>query len=186
MTRGLRTVPTAASRRPHQKVPPVSGSDLDVRIESISRRLFLCRSDARSASCEDEGEGKGQVTTATRFLAATPRTERREHEVLVLSAAATAAVLERPVVGRGVFQTLFRRIRTGVVGRTLTISRRDVDTLVGMASRERGQYLGGYQRRAVKVIAEVMWWRLCVPRRLKVLPFQQAPRQLWLPFEAAA
>lgn len=103
---------------------------------------------------------------------------------------ATAAIVRRPVVGRGGFQTLFRRIQGGLVGNVLTVAQADLDALVRLGSGAAGRRLGGYQHRAKALIVDVVMWNLRDwgpfagrPPRMRVLPFARGPRQLCLLFE---
>lgn len=103
---------------------------------------------------------------------------------------ATATIVRRPVVGRGGFQTLFRRIQAGLSGTVLTVSQADIDALVRMASGPAGRRLGGFQHRAKALCVDVVLWDLRDwgnfsgrPRRVRLLPFSRAPHQLRLPFE---
>jgi hypothetical protein len=91
-----------------------------------------------------------------------------------------AQTLRQPIVGRGGFQTLFRRIQTGLVGDVLTVTEADYGRLIQMARGERLR--GGYQHRARTVIGAIAWWRLYGrPRRLRLLPFARPTTQLTLP-----
>lgn len=93
-----------------------------------------------------------------------------------------AAMVQKPITGRGGFQTLFRRIQAGLRGCILRLDERDLDRLVGLASSGK---TGGYQQRAELLLAGVFYWDLFIkPKRLKVLPFERRERQGRLRFEA--
>lgn len=60
-------------------------------------------------------------------------------------------VLARPVVGRGGFQSLIRRLQQGRRGRVLTVSERDLKALIAAC---RGQRPGGFQLRCRAIIVD--------------------------------
>lgn len=60
-----------------------------------------------------------------------------------------AELVRRPVVGRGGYQSLLRRIQRGLRGRALSISSQDLDALVRAVS---GKKRGGFQQRAEAIV----------------------------------
>lgn len=59
------------------------------------------------------------------------------------------AVLRRPVVGHGGYQSLLRRVQRGLRGHALSISSSDLDALVRAVAVDKR---GGFQRRAEAVV----------------------------------
>lgn len=60
-----------------------------------------------------------------------------------------AELVRRPVVGRGGYQSLLRRLQLGLHGHSLSISNQDLDALTrAVASKRRG----GFQQRAEAVV----------------------------------
>lgn len=89
----------------------------------------------------------------------------------------TAAMLARPINGRGGFQSLMRRIQGGLRGQQLTVDQADLDALV---RHVRGAHVGGFQRRAREILIDVVMQALretpAPPRPAgKVVPFRQLP-----------
>lgn len=70
-----------------------------------------------------------------------------EHSISLT--AREAALVRRPVVGRGGYQSLLRRIQRGLRGRQLAISSKDLDALVRAVS---GKKRGGFQQRAEAIV----------------------------------
>lgn len=64
-------------------------------------------------------------------------------------------LLQKPVTGKGGFQSLMRRLQQGLdlEGPTLTVTVGDVDTLIGYCQRPRA---GGFQRRLWAVVCDVV------------------------------
>jgi hypothetical protein len=90
----------------------------------------------------------------------------------------TAAMLRRPINGRGGFQSLMRRIQLGLQGRTLKVSQDDLDALIRAVS---GPGKGGFQQRARSILLDVIVHELAPepPRRsAKVLRFNHGQRGL--------
>jgi hypothetical protein len=88
----------------------------------------------------------------------------------------TAAMLRRPIKGRGGFQALMRRIQSGLRGGTLRVSQDDLDALVRAV---RGPQAGGFQRRARAILVDVVMQEIqpaAAPAR--VLEFRAAQRSL--------
>jgi hypothetical protein len=92
----------------------------------------------------------------------------------------TAAMLRRPIKGRGGFQALMRRIQSGLRDHTLLITVDDYDALVRAV---RGPHAGGFQRRARAILVDVIMQELA-PTRGRVLVFHDYQRRL--PFDEAA
>lgn len=76
----------------------------------------------------------------------------------------SVALLRRPVVGRGGFQSLLRRLQAGLRGRALTVTDADLDRLVRYCAGP----VGGFQRRLRAVIVDYLAGRVFVARPLKV------------------
>lgn len=72
--------------------------------------------------------------------------------VIVLGAA-SQAVLDTPVRGRGGFQSLLRRLQRGRHGELLTITQHDMDLLVKHC---RGGLAGGFQRRCRALLVDAL------------------------------
>ncbi len=67
------------------------------------------------------------------------------------------ALLERPVHGRGGWQSLLRRLQAGLHGHLLIISDKDFDQLVRACS---GPHVGGFQLRCRAIVRDVVAQRL--------------------------
>lgn len=81
-------------------------------------------------------------------------TSRRASDVrVVLLRPSTAALLAIRVVGRGGFQTLIRRLQSGLAGHVLTATVADIDRLIGYCQ---GPRAGGFQRRLWAVVCDVV------------------------------
>lgn len=65
----------------------------------------------------------------------------------------TVAMLQRPIRGRGGFQSLMRRVQLGLRGRWLTVTREDID---GLVRAVKGPSVGGFQRRARDIVADTL------------------------------
>lgn len=93
----------------------------------------------------------------------------------------TAAMLRRPINGRGGFQSLMRRIQLGLRGRQLRVGQADLDALVRALKQP---HVGGFQRRARAILVDVIMQDLRPappPPPARVLRFDRGQRHL--PFE---
>lgn len=70
----------------------------------------------------------------------------------VLMSHKSLALLARPVVGHGGFQSLLRRLQRGRQGRVLHVSQKDLDALVRACS---GPSAGGFQQRFRQIVVDV-------------------------------
>lgn len=83
----------------------------------------------------------------------------------ILLRAESLELLGRPVVGRGGFQSLMRRLQAGLRGRVLTLSTKDLDALIRHCS---GRTLGGFQLRARALIVDYVLNDLFAPKAFKL------------------
>lgn len=60
-----------------------------------------------------------------------------------------AELVRRPVVGRGGYQSLLRRVQRGLHGCSLSISNHDLDALVRAVAAKKQ---GGFQQRAEAIV----------------------------------
>lgn len=70
-----------------------------------------------------------------------------DHDILLTRR--EAELVRRPVVGKGGYQSLLRRIQRGLHGRSLAIASKDLDALVRAVS---GPKRGGFQMRAEAIV----------------------------------
>lgn len=95
----------------------------------------------------------------------------------------TAELLARPIVGRGGFQSLLRRIQRGLDGVYLEVDTEDLNALVRAASRGGINRMGGFQQRVLALITDAVintWNSVPDPSPQLTLPFQarQPPKPL--------
>lgn len=93
----------------------------------------------------------------------------------------TLELLQLRIVGRGGWQSLFRRIQAGLDGDVLTIAEADVSALVRLAVKDKRRR-GGFQERAIALWADLFWVKLYGPHP-RVLTFTRRLQQTALPFE---
>lgn len=91
-------------------------------------------------------------------------------------------MLQRPIKGRGGFQSLMRRIQLGLRGRQLVVEQADINALIRAT---KGRAIGGFQRRARDIIVDAVIDRLRADGfqiredgPAKVLPFHEHQRVL--------
>lgn len=86
----------------------------------------------------------------------------------------TAALLARPIRGRGGFQSLLRRIVDGLDGLELHVERDDLNTLVRASSRGGIRRMGGFQQRVLALLTDVVVdrWQGQAPSAQLELPFK--------------